>query len=130
MKVRDSKFGVAMVMETSTSSGGYVLGFRVDPVEKLKDLVQEIHSLYQVYHTNPIFGVEYKLEEEGSGGQEEVEQNVSIEEDSDILESPEEDKKDAIAVIVLLQYLWEIFITAKIAIYDLFTLCLDCLDNI
>jgi len=90
-----------MVMETTPSSGGYVLGFRVDPVEKLKDLVQEIHSLYQVYHTNPIFGVEFKLEEEGPGGQEEVEQTVSVEEDSDILESPEEDKKDVIAVIVL-----------------------------
>lgn len=53
-----------MVLETIQSCGGYVLGFRVDPVEKLKDIVQEIHSLYQVYHTSPIFGVDYKIEEE------------------------------------------------------------------
>ncbi len=64
VKIRDSKFGVAMVMETVNSSGGYVLGFRVDPVERLKDIVQEIHSLYQVYHTSPNFGVTYRIEEE------------------------------------------------------------------
>ncbi len=97
VKIRDSKFGIAMVMETTPSSGNYVLGFRVDPVEKLKDLVQEIHSLYQVYHTNPIFGVEFKLEEEGPG-QEEVDHDVPIDDDSDVVESPEENKKDAIAV--------------------------------
>ncbi len=64
MKIRDSKFGVAMVLETVQSSGGFVLGFRVDPVDKLKDIVQEIHSLYQVFHASPIFGVDYTLEEE------------------------------------------------------------------
>ena len=103
MKVRDSKFGIAMVMETTAASGNYVLGFRVDPVEKLKDLIQEIHSLYQIYHTNPVFGVEYKLEDDGpSQEQEREEQNVPIDEDSDILEAPEDAKKDAIAVSTFL----------------------------
>ena len=41
-----------------------MLGFRVDPVEKLKDIVQEIHSLYQVYQASPVFGVDFTLEEE------------------------------------------------------------------
>lgn len=67
VKIRDSKFGVAMVLETIQSSGGFVLGFRVDPVEKLKDIVQEIHSLYQVYQTSPIFGVDFTVEEEVRG---------------------------------------------------------------
>ncbi len=67
MKVRDSKFGVAMVMETSEHSGGFVLGFRVDPYEKLKDVVQEIHSLYQVYCASPVFGVEFQVEQQVSG---------------------------------------------------------------
>ena len=53
-----------MVLETVQSSGGFVLGFRVDPVDKLKDIVQEIHSLYQVYQASPVFGVDYTLEEE------------------------------------------------------------------
>ncbi len=55
-----------MVIETTPHSGGFVLGFRVDPVEKLKDVVQEIHSLYQVYNACPVFGVEYAVEDEVS----------------------------------------------------------------
>ena len=35
VRVRDSKFGPALVIGTSKRSGPYVLGFRVDPVEKL-----------------------------------------------------------------------------------------------
>ncbi len=62
MKIRDSKFGVAMVMEASGNDGGLVLGFKVDPYDKLKDLVQEIHSLYQVYCTSPMFGVEFRVD--------------------------------------------------------------------
>ena len=64
VKMRDSKFGVAMVLETTPSSGSFILGFRVDPIEKLKDIVQEIHSLYQVYNASPIFGVQYTIEDE------------------------------------------------------------------
>ena len=48
MKVRDSKFGVAMVLETTERGGGFNLGFRIDPFEKLKELVQEIQSLHKV----------------------------------------------------------------------------------
>jgi Bardet-Biedl syndrome 5 protein len=33
VRVRDSKYGTALVLETSDFSGGYVLGFKVD--EKL-----------------------------------------------------------------------------------------------
>ena len=64
IKIRDSKFGVAMVLETNSQSGGYVLGFRIDPYDKLKEVVQEIHSLYQVFNTSPIFGVEYQVEDQ------------------------------------------------------------------
>ena len=64
VKIRDSKFGVAMVVETTKESGSYVLGFRIDPYEKMKDIVQEIHSLYQVYHASPTFGVNFELEDQ------------------------------------------------------------------
>lgn len=64
VKIRDSKFGVAMVVETTKESGSYVLGFRIDPYEKMKDIVQEIHSLYQVYHASPTFGVDFELEDQ------------------------------------------------------------------
>ena len=53
-----------MVLETSEQSGGFVLGFRVDPFDKLKEIVQEIHSLYQVYCASPVFGVEFEIEEQ------------------------------------------------------------------
>lgn len=44
-------------------SGGYVLGFKIDPVEKLQEAVKEINSLHKVYSANPIFGVDYEMEE-------------------------------------------------------------------
>ena len=71
---KESKFGLAMVLETTNDvsegsscslflqsispscpsfshlfqGGGYVLGFHMDPVDKLKDTVKEIGSLHRV----------------------------------------------------------------------------------
>ena len=44
-------------------SGGYVLGFRIDPPEKLQDAVKEIQSLHKVYSACPIFGIEFETDE-------------------------------------------------------------------
>uniref|UniRef100_A0A8C3AXH9 Bardet-Biedl syndrome 5 protein homolog n=1 Tax=Cyclopterus lumpus TaxID=8103 RepID=A0A8C3AXH9_CYCLU len=63
IRIRDSKFGLALVIESSRQSGGYVLGFKIDPVDKLQDALKEINSLHKVYSTNPIFGVDYEMEE-------------------------------------------------------------------
>ncbi|EFA11133.1 Bardet-Biedl syndrome 5 protein homolog [Tribolium castaneum] len=60
IKIRDSKFGTALVVTSTEISGTYVLGFRVDPEEKLRILYKELVSLHSVYKTSPIFGVEYK----------------------------------------------------------------------
>ena len=59
VKVRDSKFGYAMVIESTWQSGGYVLGFRMDPLEKLQETAKEIQSLHRVYSASPIYGVQY-----------------------------------------------------------------------
>ena len=40
-----------------------MLGFRIDPVEKLNEVMKEIHSLFRVYSANPIFGVQYQVED-------------------------------------------------------------------
>ncbi|KAM5265208.1 BBSome complex member BBS5 isoform 3-T3 [Hipposideros larvatus] len=48
---------------SSDQSGGYVLGFKIDPVEKLRESVKEINSLHKVYSASPIFGVDYEMEE-------------------------------------------------------------------
>ena len=37
-QVRNSKFGQALVIETTSGSGGYILGFRADPVEHLEEV--------------------------------------------------------------------------------------------
>lgn len=63
VKVRDSKFGPALVVETSPRSGGYVLGFKVDPRETLDYVAKEIVSLWQTYAVNPTLGVTYKAAE-------------------------------------------------------------------
>ncbi|XP_023683807.1 BBSome complex member BBS5-like isoform X1 [Paramormyrops kingsleyae] len=63
IKIRDSKFGLALVIESSQQTGGYVLGFKIDPVEKLQSTVKEVNSLHKVYSASPIFGVHYEMEE-------------------------------------------------------------------
>ena len=47
-QVRDSKFGQALVIETTAQSGGYILGFKIDPKETLEYVYKEISSLWQV----------------------------------------------------------------------------------
>ncbi len=44
-------------------SGGYVLGFRIDPEEKLQDVVKEIRSLHKVYSSCPLFGIEFETDD-------------------------------------------------------------------
>jgi hypothetical protein len=48
VSIADSKFGLALVVETSAASGGYVLGFRVDAKETLDYVHKEMSSLLQV----------------------------------------------------------------------------------
>ncbi|XP_026500232.1 Bardet-Biedl syndrome 5 protein homolog [Vanessa tameamea] len=56
--IRDSKFGEALVIVIRATSGGYVLGFRADPKEKLRPLLTELQTLHQAYTERPVFGVE------------------------------------------------------------------------
>lgn len=63
VKIRDSKFGTALVVESLKNAGGYVLGFRIDPVERLQEVLKQISSLYRVYSANPIFGVQYQVQD-------------------------------------------------------------------
>lgn len=57
VRVRESKFGRALVVDSSESSGGYILGFRVDPISRLEQLYQELSSLYQIHASKPNLGV-------------------------------------------------------------------------
>ncbi|KAG5179328.1 Bardet-Biedl syndrome 5 [Tribonema minus] len=63
VRKRESKFGPALVIETTARSGGYILGFRLDPPERLMELFHEVSLLHQVYSADPNFGVHYREEE-------------------------------------------------------------------
>lgn len=52
---------MALVIESVESSGGYVMGFKIDPQERLKAIHREILSLHTVYSKCPILGVEYTV---------------------------------------------------------------------
>ncbi|XP_008548319.1 Bardet-Biedl syndrome 5 protein homolog [Microplitis demolitor] len=63
--IKSSKFGPTLVIISTKSSNGYVLGFRVDPIQKLHILHKEIQTLKAAYDKNPIYGVDYTFEYQG-----------------------------------------------------------------
>merc|ERR1719316_95841 len=102
ISVRNSKFGQAMVIETTASSGGYILGFRIDPVDHLEEINTQISNLWRVFSTTPLFGIEYSVEEQTSNDATEhivprTEDDVEITEGDDVepclLYHPDGDKE-------------------------------------
>ncbi|ALC45387.1 CG1126 [Drosophila busckii] len=59
LRIRESKYGPALVIQTAETGGSYVLGFRIDPVERLNELFKELSSLHKVYTKQPLFGINY-----------------------------------------------------------------------
>nr|XP_013117706.1 unnamed protein product [Stomoxys calcitrans] len=59
IRIRESKYGPALVIQTAETGGGYVLGFRIDPIERLTEIYRELISLHTVYTENPNFGIVY-----------------------------------------------------------------------
>ncbi len=85
--VRKSKFGMALVIETRAEANGYLLGFRVDPEDRLDDIFRAISSLYRVYAAKPNFGIRFETEEKPKTAleslQERVEDKVEIVDNAD-----------------------------------------------
>eukprot|EP00392_Amoebophrya_sp_AT5.2_P011561 g11640.t1 len=59
--VRNSKFGQALVLETTPGSGAYILGFRADPVSHLEEIRKQITKLWKIFSQNPVFGVDFTV---------------------------------------------------------------------
>ncbi|XP_050438176.1 Bardet-Biedl syndrome 5 protein homolog isoform X2 [Adelges cooleyi] len=59
VKIRESKFGEVLVIETSGHSGGFMLGFRIDPKDRLKTVTKELSSLARIHIQAPEFGVHF-----------------------------------------------------------------------
>lgn len=57
--MRDSKFGKALVIETSETGGSYILGFRIDPKEKLMGTYKTLLSIQEAFLQHPIYGVDF-----------------------------------------------------------------------
>jgi Bardet-Biedl syndrome 5 protein len=54
---------MALVLETSEFSGGYVLGFQVVDAGQLEGIYEEMTTLFRAFVQQPNFGVECKFEE-------------------------------------------------------------------
>ncbi|KRX13314.1 Bardet-Biedl syndrome 5 protein [Trichinella nelsoni] len=57
-RIKNSKFGLALVIETSVQSGSNIFGFRIDPQDRLEEVCRQIISLHSMFQVNPVFGVE------------------------------------------------------------------------
>ncbi|KAK7198960.1 hypothetical protein NESM_000863400 [Novymonas esmeraldas] len=56
-----SRFGQALVIETSSYAGNFVLGFRIDPEEKLSEMYTEITTLWRTWTARPLLGIKVAL---------------------------------------------------------------------
>jgi Bardet-Biedl syndrome 5 protein len=92
IRLRESKFGRALVIETYQKSGGYILGFRLDPVDKLEETYGELKKLWEIYAANPNFGVSFTFEDVAPDVQQLLQPRV--EEDTEVVD----DEEDAHAV--------------------------------
>ncbi|KAI5745588.1 hypothetical protein M8J76_012478 [Diaphorina citri] len=89
IRLRESKFGLALVIESYEQSGGYVLGFRIDPQETMQTVCKELQSYHRIHTTTPEYGVDYVvsdvaiLAEEAPVVQEDI---AELEEDDNMLD--------------------------------------------
>ncbi|KAL9888815.1 Bardet-Biedl syndrome 5 protein [Glossina fuscipes fuscipes] len=59
LRIRESKYGRVLVIQTAETAGRYILGFRIDPYERLVEVFKELASLHKVYTKNPDFGITF-----------------------------------------------------------------------
>jgi len=88
--IRNSKFGRALVVETYTRAGGYILGFRVHPESLMAEVDKELSALFAAYSASPVFGIEYSLEAVAPELDRAQLHPPRIEEDSEILDDLED----------------------------------------
>jgi hypothetical protein len=114
LRVRESKFGRALVLETFAKAGGYILGFRVDPQDRINDVFQEINSLFQVYSVAPLFGVDFTLESEAPNIEQLLQPKVT--EDTELIDDRED--THAIAVRARLHVCLSVCLSISLSVYQ------------
>lgn len=67
-----------------------MLGFRVDPDDRLEQLHKEISSYLALFSQNPVFGVDFTVEDENAAAEANANIAPRVEEDVDIVEDQED----------------------------------------
>jgi Bardet-Biedl syndrome 5 protein len=62
--LKDTKYGRALVVESSPSSGHYLLGFRIDPQERVEELFHRLEAKLLACDEHPYFGIEIVEQEQ------------------------------------------------------------------
>jgi len=62
IRSKNSKFGEAFVIEVSKREGGYVLGFKLDPKDKMLETMETVRNLHSVFSKKPNLGVTFSTE--------------------------------------------------------------------
>ncbi|XP_017881846.1 Bardet-Biedl syndrome 5 protein homolog isoform X2 [Ceratina calcarata] len=62
ISIKNSKFGPTLVITSTETSGEYVLGFQINPIQKLHTVHKEILMILKTFEKSPIFGVDYTFE--------------------------------------------------------------------
>mgnify|MGYP002883336526 FL=1 len=57
LKTTSTKFGPVLVVMTTQISGGFTLGFRIDPQEKMDDVYKELSSVWAIFSKKPLLGI-------------------------------------------------------------------------
>ncbi|CAL7932853.1 unnamed protein product [Xylocopa violacea] len=83
--IKNSKFGPTLVIASTESSGGYILGFQINPIQKLHIAYKEILTLSNIFKKFPIFGVDYTFEHRAP-----LQQQLNIEQHSEIQDNESE----------------------------------------
>ncbi|EAO00071.1 Bardet-Biedl syndrome 5 protein [Trypanosoma cruzi] len=63
LRMRPTKYGAAILLETSSYAGSCLIGFRVDPVDRLRGLFRECVSLWKAWSARPVLGIAVTLED-------------------------------------------------------------------
>lgn len=53
-----------LVIETNGYSGGFTLGFRIDPKDRLRSVTKELSSIIHIHCQTPEFGVHFVTSDE------------------------------------------------------------------
>lgn len=63
IEMQKSKYGEVLIIHLQTSIKAITFGFRIDPIEKLRQLERQVFNLWRIYHDKPIFGVDVEEED-------------------------------------------------------------------